>query len=188
MGHSTLTRRWSNKYTVMNEILYEYRDNVSYSDEVRYAIRYGYQYRKVAEKVEKNSSTLHYCLPDASSILLWLGSVIIGGATWDFIKALVVKTYNKLFQKGEDLDKDTAKVLQSEEELRVFYEYVVEFHERRMTVTEKQMKYIKEEIFADYGAQKETEILEKEERMATIEERKIIYKEAITFVDNLTKR
>lgn len=172
----------------MNEIIYEYRDNISYSDEVRYAVRYGYQYRKDAEEAEKNSSSLHYCLPDASSILLWLGGVIIGGATWDILKAVTVKTFNKLFQNGEDLDKETAKVLQSEEELRVFYEYVVEFHERRMTVTEKQMKYIKEEIFADYGAQKESEIYEKEERLATIEEKKIIIREAISFADNLTKR
>lgn len=57
-----------------------------------------------------------------------------------------------------------------------------------MTVTEKQMKYIKEEIFADYGAQKESEIYEKEERLATIEEKKIIIREAISFADNLTKR
>jgi phosphomevalonate kinase len=175
---------WSNKYTVMNDIIYEYKDSIPYSDEVLYAVRYGYQYRKEAEEAEK----ICYCLPEASSVLLWLGGVILGGATWDIIKAVATKTYNKLFQKGENLDEETAKVLRNEEELLVFYEYVVEFHERRMTVTEDQLKYIKEEIFADFSAQKESEIYEKKERLATIEERKIIYREAISFVDSLTKQ
>ena len=49
-------------------------------------------------------------------------------------------------------------------------------------------KILQNECYKDYGAQKESEIYEKEERLATIEEKKIIIREAISFADNLTKR
>lgn len=163
----------------------EYKEGVSYSEEVKNAVRYGYQYRKEAEK---NHTSFHFCLNDASDVLLWLGNVILGGIVYDKVKYLAKKTLDRLKGKGEKLDKETEGVLENETELKVFYEYVQEFSEHRMSITEEQRHYIKEEIIADFGAAKESELYMKEGRMATIEERKVIYREAINYSEKLTMK
>lgn len=58
--------------------------NVEYSDTVKYAVRYGYNYRIEAE--QKHNSYSHACLPDTSAILLWLGQKVIDGVIWDLFK------------------------------------------------------------------------------------------------------
>lgn len=162
----------------------EYKEGLAYSEEVKNAVRYGYQYRKEAEKAD---SSLQYCLTDASDVLLWLGSVILGGFVYDKVKDLAKKARTWLKDKGKKSDPETQAVLENETELKVFYEYVLEFSERRMSVTDEQRKYIKEEIFCDYGAARETEIYTKKGRMATFEERKIVFKEAMEYAEKMTK-
>lgn len=162
----------------------QYKEGLKYSDEVKNAVRYGYQYRKEAEN---NDQSIQYCLPDASDVLLWLGNLIIGGYVYDKIKDYAKKLHNWLKENRKKIDSEAESVLDNEEELKVFYEYVLEFNEHRMSITEEQKKYIKEEIFADFGAAKEVEILKKKRRMATIEERKVIYSEAILYADKLTE-
>ena len=55
--------------------------NVEYSDTVKYAVRYGYNYRIEAE--QKHNSYSHACLPDTSAILQWLGQKVNDGVIWD---------------------------------------------------------------------------------------------------------
>lgn len=165
------------------KMIEEYKEGIAYSEDVRNAVRYGYQYRKEAEV---NHPSFHSCLHDASDVLLWLGNAILGGIVFDKLKDLAKKAHEWLKGKGKKLDKETERVLENEAELKVFYEYVREFSEHRMSITEEQRQYIKEEIMADFGAAKESEIYKKEGRFATIEERKVIYREAISYSEKLT--
>ena len=162
----------------------QYKEGLTYSYEVKNAVRYGYQYRKEAEDINQS---LKCCLPDASDVLLWLGNAILGGYMYDKIKILAKNIKQWLKENKRNVDQETATILENEEELKVFYEYVVEFNEHRMSVTEEQKNYIKEEIFADYGAAKEVDIIHKKGRMATLEERKVIYREALIYAEKLTE-
>ena len=163
----------------------QYKEGNTYSDEVKNAVRYGYLYRKESE--ESNSS-LKYCLPDASDVLLWLGNIILSGFVYEQIKVYAKKTLKWLKENQKKVDPETEAVLENEENLKVFCEYVVEFSERRMSITKEQKEYIKEEIFADFGSAKEVEIYIKEGRIATLEERKVIYREAKIYAEKLTNK
>ena len=48
----------------------DFREGLRYSDNVKNAVRYGYQYRKESEVPE--SSAIHNCILETSEILLWL--------------------------------------------------------------------------------------------------------------------
>ena len=163
----------------------EYKEGIEYSEDVRNAVRYGYQYRREAEK---DHTSLHFCLHDASEVLLWLGNAILGGIVFDRLKGLAKKAHEWVKEKGKKIDEEKENVLENGVELKVFYEYVREFSEHRMSITEEQRQYIKEEIMADFGAAKESEIYKKEGRFATIEERKVIYREAISYSEKLTMK
>ena len=156
-----------------------------YSDKVRNAVRYGYLYRKMAEKYEDGSS--HACLGEASDVLLWLANLIVCGMLWDGIKAAAMKLYSELKRSGTKCDEETESVLKDEVNLKVFYEMVVEFHKHRLTISEKQLEYMKEEIIADYCSNEICEILKNEKRLPTIDEYKRIFREAFPYADELLK-
>lgn len=60
----------------------EFKEDILYSEEVKNAVRYGYQYRKEAEKHEAHKSVYsNACLSEAPNILLWLGKLVIDGIT-----------------------------------------------------------------------------------------------------------
>ena len=63
--------------------------------------------------------------------------------------------------------------------------YVSEFHEHRMTANGKQIKYIREEIIADYVGNEAGAICERENRYPTIEENKVIIRKALLLADEL---
>ena len=119
----------------MNQ-LEEFKEGSQYSDEVRNAVRYGYQYRIEAEKPE--SRFVHHCLLETSQVLLWLGQKIIDGLVFDAFKAIAKKLFEYLIQKGAPLEKDANNLLTDERELQMFYKYVKEFNEHTMSVTENQ--------------------------------------------------
>ena len=56
---------------------------------------------------------------------------------------------------------------------------MLEFHERRMAIDEEQLKYIKEEIVADYIGEEVGKIFEQEKRFPTAQEYVEIEKRAI---------
>lgn len=160
----------------------EYKEGLTYDENIRYAVRYGYMYRKDAED---ELSSVHYCLPEVSDALLWLGGLVLNGIAWDVIKGIAIKAYNKIVEKNQYVDKYTEDVLTNESELKVFYGYVIEFSDHKMSISEQQRKHVKEEILADYIAKKESEIMKSTGRLPTIEECKMIIKEAISLAESL---
>lgn len=157
--------------------------NVEYSDTVKYAVRYGYNYRIEAE--QKHNSYSHACLPDTSAILLWLGQKVIDGVIWDLFKVAAKKLYEKFVKSNSYLSEKLSKFLSDEQDLKRFYTYVKEFNEQNMTVTEEQFKYIREEIIADFFGKECGKIYEQEHRLPTIQEYMRINREALVHADNL---
>lgn len=134
-----------------------YISGQKYSDEVLNAVRYGYLYRKKAEKHENGS--VHACIGETSDELFWLANLIVGGVVWDGIKAAAKKLYSELKRRGNKCDEETEAVLKEEVNLKVFYGMVAEFIEHRLTISGEQLKYIREEIIADYCANEAGKIL-----------------------------
>ena len=161
----------------------EFQEGLDYPKETLYAVRYGYFYRKEAEKYGNES--LHACLGKAPEIIIWIANAIIGGLLYDGIKIAVKKLYNSIVKEGKKIDKTSKEILTDESKLEELYNYILEFHEHRMTATENQIKYIREEIIADYVGEKVGVIYVKEKRNPTIEELKIINKEASKLAEEL---
>ena len=165
--------------------LEEFKEGLHYSDEVRNAVRYGYQYRKEAEKLV--SSSVHYCVPEPSQILPWLGQCIIGGVVWDEIKVLAKNAYTTFVNSKKPLSAELNSILTEERELQQFYKYVKDFNEQSMNLTETQFKQIREEIWADYLGKEVSKIIEQEKRLPTHEEYIRIFHEVQTHADRLMK-
>lgn len=163
--------------------LEEYKEGIDYSDEVRNAVRYGYQYRLAAEENDR----INYCLPDASDILLWIANMILSGLAWDKLKLVINKLSSTVTNTKKPIDDDTKSVLTEEIELEKFYTYVKEFNEQNMSVTAKHFKYIREEIVADYFGKECGKIYDNEHRLPTIEEYIRINREANAHADRLMK-
>lgn len=160
----------------------KFQEGLDYPKETLYAVRYGYLYRKEFEKYENES--LHACLGKAPEIIVWIANAIIGGLLYDGIKIAVKKLYNSIVKEGKQIDKTSKEILTDESKLKELYNYILEFHEHRMTATENQIKYIRDEIIADYVGEKACVIV-KEKRKPTIEEFKIIIKEANKLAEEL---
>ena len=168
----------------MSEIV-DFKEGLQYPDEVKNAVRYGYEYRIESEKTE--SSYVKYCLPDPSEAILWLGQAILSGIAFDIIKEISKKFLKQLTKDGEQLDKLTDKILSDEHELEQFYAYVKEFNEDCMAITEKQFAYIREEVVADYCGNESQKIYDKYKRQPTIEEIIRIHREADVYADKVMK-
>ena len=91
----------------------ETKNNISTSeidkellDKVKLAVRYGYSYRKVAQAQFNKTSKINYCIPEASDILIELGSLILSGVAWDSIKAIAKSIYSN-YKKSNKINKRT---------------------------------------------------------------------------------
>ena len=157
----------------------DYDKNLNYSDQVIAAVRYGYLYRKEATK----APTVHACLGEISSILLWLGKQVISGLAWDGVKLAAKRLYTLLTKEGSILDKVTSKVLTEEKELKMFYEQIQEFNKHSMSITEKEFNYIREEIIADTLGEETQKIYEQEKRLPTANDYLAIMKKANKVAD-----
>ena len=154
------------------------------------AVRYGYSYRKIAQLHCRNSNyRLNYCLPEVNEFLLWLGSVVLSGLAWDGIKSAAKEMYNlSREQIHKSNDEETLLVFTDETELSKFYSYVKEFQDGLSNIDDAEYRYIEEEMMADFCAEMETEIVMREKRPITIEERIQIYKVALLKIQSLVKR
>ncbi len=161
----------------------EYKEGLEYSKEVKNAVRYGYQYRKEAE--ENKDSNVKYCIGDPSEILYWIANMIIGGLSWDLLKYAVKKASKWISKRRIKTDQETIEILTNEIRLKIFYEYIKEFEEHKMSVDNKTLKYIKEEIVADYVSNIMVEkYLQKEQPPEPDEYVKII-RDAFIYADNM---
>lgn len=125
-------------------------------DNVKWAVRYGYQYRKQAVLHANNKDTsLHYCLHSASEVLLWIGGAVLSGITWDLLKLGVKKLFAVIQSEGryESLDKETKEVISDEDKLYEFYEYVEEYQQGFVNISEEEYKYIESEMSADFQSE-----------------------------------
>ena len=161
----------------------EYKEGLEYSKEVKNAVRYGYQYRKEAE--ENKDSNIKYCLGDPSEILYWIANMIIGGLGWDLLKCAVKKAAKWISKQRIKTDEETNIILTDEKHLRLFYVYVKEFNEHNMSVDDKTLKYVKEEIIADYAGEAIEEIISNENRILEVEEYTKIIRNAFIYADNM---
>lgn len=154
--------------------------STQYPSSVKDAVRYGYLYRKKSEVFD---SSLHFCLSEASAILLWIASAVASGVVYDIIKENAKKLYSCLKGDRKIIDEDTEKVLEDEESLKEFTVYIEEYYAHDMKITVEQEKYIKEEVVADTSGEESRKIYEETGRIVqTTEEfihtRKIAYKRA----------
>lgn len=161
----------------------KYREGQIYTDEIKNAVRYGYMYRKEAE----SNVSSHACLVDASDILLWLASAIAGGFVWDVVKSLKNRILRKCRKSDFFQDEILRSVLTDEKEFSLFYKYIKEYNNRCMEVTEKQFRYIREEIIADYYGKESARIVQDNHRLPTTEDYMRINREANTYADMIMR-
>ena len=124
------------------------------------AVRYGY--RKIAiEQAFDENVRLHYCLSDPSQILEWLAGVILSGITWDVIQKGVKKLCNLIIsqiQLKNAQEKEAYEVLSDEKKLQEFYEYIIEYQEGFINISEKEYKYIEKEMMANFFAEEMSKV------------------------------
>lgn len=162
---------------------YDFREGLRYSDDVINAVRYGYQYRKESEQPEPSFS--RNCLLETSEILLWLGQNVINGIAFDLFKEITTKLYQLFIKEDSPLAKYIDPLFVEERELKKFYDYVKEFNQHSMAVTEKQFEYIKDEVRADYYGKEVAKIINQENRLPTHEEYLRIFREAESHADSV---
>lgn len=172
--------KWQILFSSMDTIITEI-ENTQYADNVKYAVRYGYQYRREAER----NVNFHNCLSDASTILYRLADLVITGVTFDIIKKYAKELWVKLMSMKIKIPEDVNALLIDEDELKRFVVYVNEFSTKNLTATDAQQKYIREEIMADYVGETAAEIWKKKKRQPTHEEWVTIYRDAVKLADDL---
>lgn len=157
-----------------------------YPSLVKDAVRYGYLYRKESEVL---SSSMHFCLPEASAVLLWIASAVLYGVAYDVIKENAKKLFSCLKDNKKIIDEETEKVLKDDEALKEFTVYIEEYYTHDMKISVEQEKYIKEEVAADASGEESRKIFEETGRIVlTTEEFIHIRKKAYKRADELIHR
>lgn len=157
----------------------QFIEGLSYPDEVKNAVRYGYQYRvEAVQQSLKEEFHFNRRIGDTPEIILWFASSVFDGVAWDVLR-LIAKTFLQGFRdRKKHMPQEAVKLLSNDMDFRTFYEYIVEYKEHRMAVSDKETKYIFEEIVADYSGKEAAKILSKEGRFPTGEESRRILHEA----------
>lgn len=163
-------------------------------DNVKWAVRYGYQYRKQAVLHAKEKETsLHNCLTDASEVLFWIAGAVLSGITYDLLKLGVKKLFDSFQKDGkyDSLDVETKEVL-SEEKLYEFYEYVEEYKQGFVNISEAEYKYIESEMFADFYSEEICKMDPEEyfslSREEMVRVNKIAYEKSVIKIKKIVKR
>ena len=161
-------------------------ENELYPVFVKDAVRFGYQYRCKAEiNTKEEKIQFHYCLAEVSPFLLWFGKMVIAGVAYDVIKRNAIHLWEKLMKMKVVIPDDVNKLLISEDELRRFVTYVDEFNRGQLGASENEIKYIKEEIAADYFAENAGK---NGKDVHNVEELIKTFREAITYADSLLNK
>lgn len=134
----------------------QYYDEDENIENAMYAVRYGYQYRKEAiMNIGREESRLHFCLPPVNEILLWLGNVILSGITFEALRAGVKILKSKILDKEfqVECDKETEAILNNDDSLFEFYNYIEEYNNGFGHLPNDEYKYIYEEMMADFSSE-----------------------------------
>ncbi len=158
---------------------YHYIEGLQYTDEVLIAVRYGYQYRLDAELYCQDES-IHFkhCLQDAPDLLNWFANLILSGIAWDVLKGIAAELKERFHREKRNIPPMAEQILTNQQDLRTFYEYIKEFKEGKLSISNREKKYIYEEIVADYSGKETARIYESEKRFPTKEESKRIMRDA----------
>jgi len=129
------------------------------------AIRYGYYYRKIAEREMSNNRDIriNYNIVSPTNFLEWIAALVISGVTFDIIKFFVKRLYSAIKSKCSSLDKDEENIIEiisNEEELSLFVKYTKEFHTGLRNVDQNVVDYIQEEMDADFKGHEVGKILD----------------------------
>lgn len=119
------------------------------------------------------------------SVFLWLGELILGGIAYDVIKKYAKALWEKLLTMKVEIPDEVKRVLIEEDELKKFVKFVNEFSSKELSATDKQVKYIREEIIADYVGEIAGHIWSEKQRFPTHEEWVTIFRDANRFADDL---
>ena len=161
----------------------KYQEGQEFTVEVKNSVRYGYLYRRESEK---NLSS-HACLGEVHDILYWMASAIAGGFVWDVVKSLRNRMLQKCRKSNFFQNVFLKSVLTDEQEFRLFYDYIKEYNNNCMSITEEQFKYIREEIIADYYGKECEKVMKSDNRLPTTEEYMRINREANAYADTIMK-
>ena len=157
----------------------KYIDDTQYSDEVLNAVRYGYLYRLEAEKYcQDKNIRVNYCLGDAPALICWFVKLIIDGVAWDLLKKASRTVIDQFQREKRDIPPMAMEILTNQQRFQQLYEYVKEYKDGKMNISDRERKYIIEEIEADYLGKQAEKIYEAEHRFPTVEEYKRIFREA----------
>lgn len=127
------------------------------------SIRYGYYYRKEAEK----DLDIHYNLLSPTNYLEWIAAAVLAGVSYDLLKYLAIKIYNHIKDKLKSNERYSMilDILNDERKFREFVKYLQEYKDGLVTLDEDKKKYIEEELRADFMGEKVHELYQKEKRV-----------------------
>ena len=127
------------------------------------SIRYGYYYRKKAEK----DLDIHYNLLSPTNYLEWIAAAVLAGVSYDLLKYLAIKVYNHVKDKLKSNERYSMilDILNDERKFREFVKYLQEYKDGLVTLDEDKKKYIEEELRADFMGEKAHELYQKEKRV-----------------------
>lgn len=180
---------------LINDKVCPYCNNVSALNEIkvdvdmaRMAVRYGYEYRKLANVVKSNNTpNLHFCIFQPDEILIQLAQIVLSGVAWDLIKILAQKLYEKIKQKRK-ISNNAQKIFEENQSLSEFCTYIKDFQNGLIGLDRFEYEYIEEEMYADFMAELYSDLYKKENRMPTIEEIKVFYNKTQQKISNIVKR
>lgn len=86
------------------------------------SIRYGYYYRKEAEK----DLDIHYNLLSPTNYLEWIAAAVLAGVSYDLLKYLAIKIYNHIKDKLKSNERYSMilDILNDERKFREFVKYL----------------------------------------------------------------
>lgn len=172
---------YCNNASALNEIKVD-------ADMARMAVRYGYEYRKLANVDKSNSaSNLHFCIPQPDEILIQLAQIVLSGVAWDLIKVIAQKLYKKIKQRRK-ISNNAQQVFEENQSLSEFCTYIKDFQNGLINLDNFEYEYIEEEMSADFMAELSSDLYKRENRMPTIEEIRVFYNKTQQKISNIVKR
>lgn len=145
-------------YTISEE---EYNEIIEKAQET---IKYGYYYRKEAEK----NLNIHYDLLSPTNYLEWIAAAVLAGVSYDLVKYFAIRIYNYIKDNLTSNEKQYSRIidiLNDETKFQEFVKYLQEYKDGLATLEEDKKKYIEEEILADFMGNKAAELYQKEKRV-----------------------
>ena len=89
----------------------QYIEGLFYPDEVKHAVRYGYQYRVESEQQsQKEGSHFNRRIGDTPEIILWLASLVFDGVAWDVLKLIAETIIQGFKDRKKQMPQEAVKL------------------------------------------------------------------------------